>query len=106
MKRNSPVLLILGCIVFLFSNSCGRTKDPDELVLGEYIIEENGIYYRGDCEVHIEGRYTGTDSFYHDNGKLKGTYTLKNGLPDGHLEQYDTFGAKKVDLYFDTGDFI
>lgn len=94
-------------ISLLFVFSCGRTKAPDELVLSEMIFEENGIYYKINCSTHSNyKKYTGTDTFFHDNGKIKGTYTIKNGLPNGHWEQFDSNGIKKIDLYFDNGDLI
>ena len=70
------------------------------------VIEKNGKYYYGDCDEHAINFYTGTDSFYHENGKVMGTFTIKNGLPNGHWEQFDSNGTKKLDLYFGNGDLI
>jgi antitoxin component YwqK of YwqJK toxin-antitoxin module len=99
MYRLTFVILIL--LIF----SCGRTKDPDELVLSESVFEDDGIYYTNNCSTHSNyPKYTGTDTCYHENGKIKGTYTVKNGLPNGHWEQFDDNGVKKIDLYFDNGD--
>jgi antitoxin component YwqK of YwqJK toxin-antitoxin module len=70
------------------------------------IIEKNGIYYSGDCETHADKKYSGTSCYYYDNGKVKGTYTILNGLPDGHWERFDSTGKKTIDLYFDDGKLI
>lgn len=83
---------------------CGRNIDKDEIVLNEMVVEKSGKYYYGDCEIHATKLYTGTDTFYHENGKLKGTFTIKNGLPNGHWEQFNLDGTKKLDLYFENGN--
>jgi antitoxin component YwqK of YwqJK toxin-antitoxin module len=93
-------ILILSIISCQFE----RKRDKDELVLGDYIIEKNGVYYVGDCEIHSSEKYTGIDTFYFDNRKIKGTYSIKNGLPDGHWEQFNDNGTKKLDLYFENGN--
>lgn len=94
-------------ILLLLVSSCGRTKDPDELVLSEMVFEEDGIYYNINCSTHSNyKKYSGTDTCYHDKGKIKGTYTINNGLLDGHWEQFNPDGTKKLDLYFDNGDII
>ena len=101
LNRLTFILLLLS----LFS--CGRTKDPDELVLSEVVFEDNGIYYSINCATHSNyKKYTGTDTFYYDKGKIKGTYAIQNGLPDGHWEQFDSNGTKKLYLYFDNGNLI
>lgn len=93
--------------LFLFVHlGCARQIDKDEIVLGDYIVEKNGKYYRGDCREHATRYYTGTDTFYHENGKVKGTFTIKRGLPDGHWEQFNFDGSKKLDLYYDNGKLI
>jgi antitoxin component YwqK of YwqJK toxin-antitoxin module len=69
------------------------------------IIEKKGKYYHGDCEEHATQFYTETDTFYfHENGKIKGTFTIENGLPNGHWEQFNIDGSKKLDLYFQDGE--
>jgi len=83
---------------------CGRQMDRDEIVLNEMVIEKSGKYYYGDCDEHATTFYSGTDTFYfHENGKVKGTFTIKNGLPNGHWEQFNLDGSKKCDLYFNNG---
>lgn len=87
--------------------SCGRTKDPNELVFNDYVFEKDGIYYNVNCSSHSNyKKYTGTDTGYHDNRIIWGTSTVKNGLPDGHWEQFDSNGTKKIDLYFDNGGLV
>ena len=100
LNRLTFTLLLLGLL------GCGRQMDKDELVLNEMVIEKNGKYYYGDCDEHATSFFTGTDTFYHENGKVKGTFTIKNGLPDGHWEQFDSNGTKKLDMYFINGDLI
>jgi len=96
----------LGIFVLLFC-SCGRTKDPDELVLSETVFEDDGIYFNINCARHSNyEKYTGTDTCYHDNGKIKGTYTIKNGVPDGHWEQFNLDGSKKLDLFYSNGKLV
>lgn len=86
---------------------CGRHVDTDEIVLNEMIVEKNGKYYYGDCDEHATTFYTGTDTFYfQENGKVKGTFTIKNGLPNGHWEQFNLDGSKKIDLYYSNGKLI
>ena len=47
-------IIIIG--LTLIQISCGETreKDCDEIVLSEMVIEKNGIYYEGDCEIHAK----------------------------------------------------
>mgnify|MGYP000252237377 CR=1 FL=1 len=98
--------LTFGILILLVC-SCGRTKDPDELFLSEVAFEDNGIYYEINCATHSNyKKYTGNDTSYYDNGKIKATSNIKNGLPVGHWEQFDSSGTKKLDLYFDNGDLI
>jgi antitoxin component YwqK of YwqJK toxin-antitoxin module len=106
MIKYKSTLLLLTITIFvltLVSCSSGRQKDPDEIVLHEMIQEKNGVYYWGDCEEHADTKYTGTDTCYQDNGKVKATYTIKNGLPNGHWKQFDTTGKLLRELYFDNG---
>lgn len=93
-------------LIFLISCAEKRVKDVDEIVLHEIIQEVNGFYYEGNCEEHIGDKFSGSGNYFHDNGKIKGTYTLKNGLPDGHWEQFNENGTKKLDLYFKNGNLI
>lgn len=95
-------------LIILLSISCSnkRAKDIDEIVLAEYIQEVNGVYYEGDCEEHIGEKFTGSGKYFHENGKIKGSYTLINGLPNGHWEQFYENGRKKLDLYFENGNLI
>jgi len=103
----TTIFRLLFGILILSTYSCERTKDSDELVLSELVFEEGGIYYDINCATHSSyKKYTGTDTCYHDNGKIKGTYTIKNGLPHGHWEQFSADGTKKIDLYFDSGDLL
>ncbi len=88
------------------SCSKNRKKDIDEIVLAEYIVEKDGIYFSGDCEIHIGDKFTGPGEYFYENGKVKGTYILKNGLPDGHWEQFNEDGTKKLDLFFENGILI
>ncbi len=99
-------LTILIGIFFLISCSEKRTKDIDEIVLNENIQEENGFYHYGDCEEHIGDLYNGKNQYYHENGKVKGSFTLKNGTPEGHWEQFNLDGTKKIDIYFKKGRVI
>jgi hypothetical protein len=68
-------------LVILLSISCSnkRAKDIDEIVLHEIIQEVNGIYYEGDCEEHIGDKFSGSGNYFHENGKIKGSYEMKNG---------------------------
>lgn len=93
--------------MFLLS-SCSkeRIKDVDEIVLAEFIVEKNGIYYSGDCEVHIGKKFTGTGYYYYGNGKLKGNYTIKNGIPEGHWKQFNIDGTKSIDIFYKKGKVI
>jgi len=95
-------------ILVLFFISCveKRVKDVDEIVLAEYIQEVNGVYYEGDCEEHIGDKFSGSGNYFHESGKIKGTYTLKNGLPNGYWEQFNESGTKKLVLYFENGNLI
>ena len=70
------------------------------------VIEKSGKYYYGDCDMHATKFYTGTDTFYHENGKVKGTFTIKNGLPNGHWQQFNINGSKKLDLFYDNGQLV
>ena len=56
--------------------------------------------------MHATTLCTTTDTCYHDNGKIKATYTLKDGLPNGHWEQFDAKGKKTLDIYFDKGNLV
>jgi antitoxin component YwqK of YwqJK toxin-antitoxin module len=98
--------LILLFLFFFISCSERRNKDIDEIVLHENIQEVNGIYYNGDCEEHIGDKFSGSGNYFHDNGKIKGSYKMKNGLPDGHWEKFHENGTKKMDLYFENGNLI
>jgi antitoxin component YwqK of YwqJK toxin-antitoxin module len=101
------ILRLIFGVSFLLVYSCGRTKDPDELFLSEVAFEKEGVYYNINCATHSNyKKYTGIDTCYYDNGKIKGTSIIKNGLPDGHWEQFNADGTKKLDLYFDNGDII
>ena len=93
-------------LILLILLGCGRQMDKDEIVLNEMVIEKNGKYYYGDCEKHATTFYTGANTYYHENGKVKGTFTIKNGLPIGHWEQFNLDGSKKLDLYFENGKLI
>ena len=100
------LVFIIAIIFTLFSCSEKRVKHKDELVLAEFIIEKNGVYYEGCCESHIKDKFDGTGNYYHDNGKLKGNYTIKNGIPEGIWNIYNSDGSKKIDLYFKNGKII
>jgi hypothetical protein len=102
----SRQLFIITIIFTLFSCSEKRIKDKDELVLAEYIIEKNGIYYVGDCETHIGKKFDGKGNYYYENGKLKGNYIIKNGIPEGIWNRFNFDGSKKIDLYFKNGKII
>jgi antitoxin component YwqK of YwqJK toxin-antitoxin module len=105
MKNNFiKSFIILLLTIISFSCSKYRIKYIDEIVLHENIQEVNGIYYNGDCEDHIGSKFSGSGNYFYDNGKIKGTYTLKNGLPHGHWEQFNENGTKKLDLYFENGN--
>jgi antitoxin component YwqK of YwqJK toxin-antitoxin module len=99
-------LLILFGFFFLISCSEKRIKDIDEIVLSENIQEKNGFYHYGDCEEHIGNLYNGKNYYYHENGKIKGNFTLNNGVPEGHWEQFNSDGTKKIDIYFKEGKVI
>lgn len=98
------LIALIGTIYYIFKPI--RTIDEDEVVLNEEIIEKKGIYYSGDCDLHAVNKYTGTDTCYHENGKVKATFTIKDGFPNGHWEQFDTTGNKTIDLYFDNGQLV
>lgn len=102
IKLNRLTFIILPFLFF----SCGRKMDKDEIVLNEMVIEKSGKYYYGDCEEHATSFYTGTNTYYYENGRIKGTFTIKNGLPNGHWEQFNLDGSKKLDLYFENGKLI
>ncbi len=106
LKYGLIQILFIGLI--LNSISCGqeREKDSDELVLAEYVIEKNGIYYEGDCEIHTKEKFTGECKFYHDNGKFKGLVHIDNGLPTGQWKYWDTTGLNILDLYYGKGKLI
>jgi hypothetical protein len=96
--------LLLLTLLFLGACRQARQPDPDELVLADWVFEEQGHYYRVNCADHSAREpYTGTDSCYYDNGRVKGTYTIVDGRPDGHWEQFNADGSKKLDLYYDNG---
>lgn len=99
-------IIIIG--LTLIQISCGETreKDSDEIVLSEMVIEKNGIYYEGDCEIHAKEKFTGECKFYHDNGQLKGLVQIENGLPTGHWHYWDTTGLKILDMYYEKGRLI
>jgi antitoxin component YwqK of YwqJK toxin-antitoxin module len=80
MRTLQKISLLLILFSFL---SCGRNIEPDEIVLNEMVVEKNGKYYYGDCEDHATEYYTGSNKYYHENGKVKGTFTIKNGIPEG-----------------------
>ena len=96
-------LILFLLFINFFSCKSVRQKDPDEIVLHENIQEKEGLYYWGDCESHATTLCTTTDTCYHHGGKTKATYTLKDGLPNGHWQQFDTSGKKTLDLYFNNG---
>jgi antitoxin component YwqK of YwqJK toxin-antitoxin module len=100
------IILLISIIFTLFSCSEKRVKDKDELVLAEFIIEKNGVYYKGCCESHIGDKFDGIGNYYHDNGKLKGNYIIKNGIPEGIWNSFNSDGSKKIDLYFKNGKII
>ena len=99
-------ILVIGLI--LLTVSCGqrRDKDIDEIVLSEKVIEKNGIYYKGDCEIHAKEKFSGECKFYHNNNKFKGVVHIENGLPTGHWQYWDTTGIKILDIYFEKGRLI
>lgn len=99
-------LLILFGFFLLISCSEKRIKDIDEIVLNENIQEKNGFYHYGDCEEHIGKLYNGKNYYYHKNGTIKGDYTLKNGIPEGHWKQFNSDGTKRIDIYFKEGKVI
>lgn len=101
----NKIIVFISILAFI-SCSKKREKDNDEIVLNENIQEKDGFYYIGDCEEHIGNLYSGSNHYYHGNGKLKGNFTLKNGIPEGHWEQYNTDGTKKLDIYFNEGKVI
>lgn len=90
-------------VILLSFLSCGRKVEPDEIVLNEMVVEKNGKYYYGDCEEHATEYYTGSDKYYYESGKVKGTFTIKNGFPDGHWEQFNEDGSKKLEIFFKDG---
>jgi len=47
----------------------------------------------------------GTREFYHDNGKLKISHSLKNGVPNGEFKGYYENGKLLVKATLVTGDF-
>ncbi len=97
-------LLFASLVILIIS--CSRTKDIDEPALGENFFEQGGIYYSNNCATHSNyKKYNGTDTSYYDNGKIKATFTIKDGLPDGHWQKFNDHGTKKVDIYFDHGNF-
>jgi antitoxin component YwqK of YwqJK toxin-antitoxin module len=102
MKTLKKITILLIVLSFMSCES-KRKKEADEIVLNEMVIEKNGKYYFGDCELHAKKYYTGSNKYYHENGKVKGTFTIEDGIPEGHWEQFNEDGSKKLDLYFEHG---
>lgn len=100
--------LIFSIIVtLLLSNCSGRQKDPDELVLHEYIKEVKGIYYFCDCEEHCgEKKITMAGKNYFSNDSVKNTWKLTDGLPDSLWLYYDSLGNKTIEIQFDKGTTV
>jgi hypothetical protein len=105
-KKRFLQLSIFVLTLILISCVQNREKDRDELVLAEYVIEKNGIYYNGDYEIHAKKRFTGECKFYHNNGRLKGFVQIKNGLPTGQWKYWDSTGKNILDMYFEKGRMI
>jgi hypothetical protein len=99
-------LLSIGFLLIITSCSQYREKDIDELVLSENVVEKDGFYYEGDCEVHAKEKFTGECKFYHSNGKIKGVVFIKNGLPTGIWQYWDSIGIKTLEIHFDKGQLI
>jgi hypothetical protein len=108
MTLNYGLIQIIFVGLILTAVSCGqkREKDSDELVLVESVIEKNGIYYDGDCEIQAKEKFSGECKFYHDNGKLKGVVNIENGLPTGKWKYWDSTGLNTLDLYYEKGRLI
>ena len=116
METLKKITILLFVLSFLSCES-KRKKEADEIALNEMVIEKNfldilykeeiveknGKYYFGDCELHAKKYYTGSNKYYHENGKVKGTFTIEDGIPEGHWEQFNEDGSKKLDLYFEHG---
>ena len=69
-------ILTVLCLVLLVS--CSNEVPPDELV------ERDGITY----EVNSTTPFTGSSVSYHENGQLSTKVNIKNGKPDGLMENY------------------
>ena len=66
LKHGLIQLLFIGLILITISCAHKRKKDSDEIVLNEMMIEKNGVYYEGDCEIHAKEKFTIECKFYHD----------------------------------------
>ncbi|MFC0878964.1 toxin-antitoxin system YwqK family antitoxin [Saccharicrinis sp. FJH2] len=106
LKYRLTQLTFIGMILLTVSCVQKRERDSDEIVLNEMVIEKNGIYYEGDCEIHAKEKFTGECKFYHDNSKLKGVVYIEKGLPTGHWKYWDSTGLKTLDLFYDKGKLI
>ncbi len=106
LKYGLTQVLIIGLTLIVISCGHKREKDSAEIVSNEMVIEKNGIYYKGDCEIHAKEKFTGECKFYHDNSKLKGVVQIENGLPTGHWKYWDSTGLKTLDLFYDNGNLI
>jgi antitoxin component YwqK of YwqJK toxin-antitoxin module len=106
-KLNRNTFFVLISLICL-NVSCNkeRIKDSNELVLSEYIIEKNGIYFEGEDELHAKIKYTGKCEFFHSNGQLKGLIYFEKGLPNGHWQYWDTSGVKAIDIFYNKGKVI
>jgi len=105
---NSIKKIIFGLTIVLSFSYCNhRQKDPDELVEHDYIKEIGGIYYFCDCEEHCGDKKMNTrGENYYENGKVRNTWKLVNGEPDGLWTYYDSLGKKTMLITFNKGSTI
>lgn len=98
---------IVFCSALLFAGCSKRDKEPEELVLDDYITEINGVYYLCECELHCgETKITSKGENYYANGRVKNTWALLDGYPDSLWCFYDSSGIKKLEILFDKGQTI
>lgn len=104
MKTNSKLIFLILILIIV---SCSRTVDPNEVVWNDYVFEKNGIYYKVNCATHSNyKKYSGTDTVYFDNNRIKAISIVKNGLPTGHWVIFNANGTKRIDMYFENGKLL
>jgi len=79
-----------------------RNNNNQLLVRSEYDLNKPINIFKTELDIKT---LNGTREFYHDNGKLKISHSLKNGVPNGEFKGYYENGKLLVKATLVNGDF-